>query len=55
MNQLIITILIVLAMAWETSANFIRAHDTFTVVSAMLSDTYVVAFLSLIILIAALI
>ena len=55
MKQLIITLLLVLAMACQTSANFIRTHDTYTVVSAMLSETYVAAFLSLIILIAALI
>ena len=56
MNQIAITLLIVLALVYETSANFIRSHEApATVVSAMLYEPYVAAFLSLVLLIATLI
>ena len=55
MQNLLITLLIVLALTCQTVAQNIATHDTYTVVSAMLFEPYLAAFLSLILLIATLI
>ena len=55
MKHILLALLVFIALAWQTSANFIRNHETTTVVSAMLYEPYVAAFLSLILLIATLI
>ena len=55
MQNLLITLFIVLCLTCQAVAQNIATHDTNFVVSSMLFEPYVAAFLSLILLIATLI
>ena len=56
MQNLLITLFIVLCLTCQAVAQNVATHDTtYTVVSSMLFEPYVAAFLSLILLIATLI
>jgi hypothetical protein len=56
MKNLVITLLVVLCLAYQTAAQNVATHEApATVVSAMLFEPYVAALLSLIVLIAAMI
>jgi hypothetical protein len=55
MQNILVTLLVVLALACQAVAQNVATHDTQYVVSNMLFEPYVAAFLSLILLITTLI
>jgi hypothetical protein len=56
MNSLLLTLLVVLSLFAQASATLLRSHEApATVVSAMLTEPYLAALLSLVLLIATLI
>lgn len=56
MNSLIVTLIVMLCLAYQTACNTLtNVHEQSTVVSAMLAEPYLAALLSLVLLIATLI
>ena len=55
MKNLIVVLIVMLALACQATANAVVDHEQSTVVSAMLSEPYLAALLSLVLLIATVI